>query len=66
LLGAHVLGDNATELIHQAQAVIHFGGTVDYFIEATYNVPTASEAFKYAAYDALSDISHETTLTSNV
>ena len=66
LLGAHVLGDNATELIHQPQAVLHFGGGVDYFIEATYNVPTASEAFKYAAYDALSDIDHQVTLTSNV
>jgi len=66
LLGTHILGDNATELIHQPQAVLHFGGTVDYFIEATYNVPTTSEAFKYAAYDALSDIAHQVTLTSNV
>ena len=66
LLGAHVLGDNATELIHQAQAVIHFGGTIDYFIAATYNVPTASEAFKYAAYDALSRLEDHPTLTSNV
>jgi NAD(P) transhydrogenase len=66
LLGAHILGDNATELIHQPQAVLHFGGTVDYFIEATYNVPTASEALKYAAYDALSNLENRPTLTSNV
>jgi NAD(P) transhydrogenase len=66
LLGAHVLGDNATELIHQPQAVIHFGGGVDYFISATYNVPTASEAFKYAAYDALARIEDRPTLTTNV
>lgn len=53
LLGAHVLGESATELVHQAQAVLRFGGTIDYFIEAVYNVPTLSEAFKYAAYDGL-------------
>jgi NAD(P) transhydrogenase len=53
LLGAHIVGEEATELIHQAQAVIHSSGTIDYFIDSTYNVPTRSEAFKYAAYDAL-------------
>lgn len=53
LLGAHIVGEEATELIHQPQAVIHNGGTIDYFIDSTYNVPTRSDAFKYAAYDAL-------------
>lgn len=53
LIGAHIVGEEAAELIHQAQAVIHTRGTIDYFIESTYNVPTRSEAFKYAAYDAL-------------
>ncbi|MFZ0015303.1 MAG: Si-specific NAD(P)(+) transhydrogenase [Acidimicrobiia bacterium] len=53
LIGAHIVGEEAAELIHQAQAVIHTHGTVDYFIDSTYNVPTRSEAFKYAAYDAL-------------
>jgi NAD(P) transhydrogenase len=53
LLGAHVLGDSATELVHQGQAVLNFGGTIDYFIQAVYNVPTLSETFKYAAYDGL-------------
>ena len=53
LLGAHVVGDEAAELIHIPQAVIHAGGTIDRFIDSTYNVPTRSEAFKYAAYDAL-------------
>lgn len=57
LLGAHIVGEEATELIHQAQAVIHSGGTIDYFIDSTYNVPTRSEAFKYAAYDALQRLS---------
>jgi NAD(P) transhydrogenase len=65
LLGAHILGDGATELIHQAQAVMHFNGSVDYFIDATFNVPTESEAFKYAAYDGLSRVESRPTLTSS-
>jgi NAD(P) transhydrogenase len=56
LIGAHIIGEEAAELIHQAQAVIHTRGTIDYFIESTYNVPTRSEAFKYAAYDALQNL----------
>lgn len=56
LLGVHVLGDAATELVHQGQAVLHFGGAVDYFIHATFNVPTVSEAYKYAAYDGLTSV----------
>ncbi|MGD2060403.1 MAG: Si-specific NAD(P)(+) transhydrogenase [Acidimicrobiia bacterium] len=57
LIGAHIVGEEAAELIHQAQAVIHNRGTIDYFINSTYNVPTRSEAFKYAAYDALQRLS---------
>jgi NAD(P) transhydrogenase len=53
LLGVHVLGDHAAELVHQGQGVLHFGGTIDYFIHSTFNVPTVSEAYKYAAYDGL-------------
>jgi NAD(P) transhydrogenase len=57
LLGVHILGEYATELIHQGQAVLHFGGTIDHFIHSTFNVPTASEAYKYAAYDGLQRLS---------
>jgi NAD(P) transhydrogenase len=53
LLGVHVVGDHAAELVHQGQAVLNYGGTIDYFIHSTFNVPTESEAYKYAAYDAL-------------
>lgn len=56
LLGVHVLGEGATELIHLGQAVIHFGGTIDHFIDTTFNVPTMSEAYKYAAYDGLGKV----------
>ncbi len=53
LVGVHILGEGATELIHQGQAVLHFGGTIDYFIHATFDVPTVSDSYKYAAYDCL-------------
>jgi NAD(P) transhydrogenase len=56
LLGVHILGDEATELIHYGQAVIHFGGTVEHFIHSTYNVPTRTESYKYAAYDGLRQV----------
>lgn len=56
LLGAHILGEIASELIHVAQAALHHGDTIAYFLDTTFNVPTYSEAYKYAAYDALRDL----------
>lgn len=53
LLGVHIIGGSAAEMIHQGQAVMHFEGTIDYFIHTTFNVPTESEVYKYAAYDGL-------------
>ena len=57
LLGVHIVGDDAAELIHTGQAVLHAGLTIDYFIHSTFNVPTLSEAYKYAAYDGLQRLS---------
>lgn len=53
LLGVHILGELASELIHQGQLVLHAGGTIDRFIHMTFAVPSRSEAYKYAAYDGL-------------
>ncbi len=53
LVGAHVIGENAAEIIHVAAAVMHHGGRIDSFIEMVFNYPTLCEAFKYAAYDGL-------------
>ena len=53
LLGIHVLSEAASELVHLGQSVIQFGGTIDHFIDSTYNVPTLTDAYKYAAYDGL-------------
>jgi NAD(P) transhydrogenase len=53
LLGAHILGEEASELIHIALAMLHARATVHDFIDTTFNVPTRADAYKYAAYDAL-------------
>jgi NAD(P) transhydrogenase len=52
LLGVHIVGESATELIHIGQAVLNLGGTLDYFVENTFNYPTLAEAYKIAALDA--------------
>ena len=57
LLGVHIVGEEAAELVHIGQAVIHAGQTIDQFIDSTFNIPTRSEAYKYAAYDGLQRLS---------
>jgi NAD(P) transhydrogenase len=52
LLGAHIVGEGATELIHIGQAVINLKGTVDFFVNNTFNYPTLAEAYKIAGLDA--------------
>lgn len=52
LLGVHIVGEGATELIHIGQAVLNLGATLDYFVENTFNYPTLAEAYKIAALDA--------------
>lgn len=52
LLGVHIVGEGATELVHIGQAVIALGGTLDYFIQTVFNYPTLAEAYKVAALDA--------------
>jgi len=52
LLGVHIVGEGATELIHIGQAVLNLGGGLDYFVENTFNYPTLAEAYKIAALDA--------------
>ena len=52
LLGCHIVGEGATELIHIGQAVLNLKGTLDYFVENTFNYPTLAEAYKVAALDA--------------
>ena len=53
LLGVHVIGERATELVHVGQTALHLGGTVDLFIDMVFNYPTLAESYKYAAYACL-------------
>lgn len=52
LLGVHIVGEGATELIHIGQAVLNLRGTVEYFVDNTFNYPTLAEAYKIAGLDA--------------
>ena len=56
LLGVHVLGTNATEVVHIGQAVMGNGGTVDYLVDAVFNYPTLAESYKVAALDAMNKL----------
>jgi NAD(P) transhydrogenase len=53
ILGVHAIGENAAEIIHIGQAVIAFGGTIEYFRDTTFNYPTLAEAYKVAGLDGL-------------
>ena len=60
LLGCHILGEGATELIHIPMLVLTSGGTIGVFIDAVFNFPTLAESFKYAAYDGLQRLARRT------
>ena len=53
LLGVHIIGEGASELLHIGQAVMALGGTLDYFIDTVFNYPTLAEAYKTAAYNGI-------------
>ena len=56
LLGVHIIGESATELIHLGMMVLEIGGKLDMFIDFVFNFPTLSEMYKYAAYDGLGNL----------
>jgi NAD(P) transhydrogenase len=56
LLGVHVIGQRATEIIHIGQAVLAYGGSVEYFRDTVFNYPTLAEAYKVAALDGLNKL----------
>jgi NAD(P) transhydrogenase len=53
LLAVHIIGEQASELVHIGQAVIAFGGKIDYFIDTVFNYPTLAEGYKTAAFDGI-------------
>lgn len=58
LLGVHVFGTGATELVHIGQTVMGCGGTIDYLVNAVFNYPTLAESYKVAALDAMNKMRH--------
>ncbi len=56
LLGVHIIGEGATEIIHVGQAVLYLKGGLDYFLNCVFNNPTLSECYKVAALDGMNKI----------
>ena len=56
LLGIHIIGENATELVHIGSMVMEGDNRLGKFVDAVFNYPTLSEMYKYAAYDGLGNL----------
>jgi NAD(P) transhydrogenase len=56
LLGVHIIGEGAAELIHIGQAVLALKGTVDYFVDTVFNYPTLAECYKAAAFNGINKL----------
>ncbi|MBK7404708.1 MAG: Si-specific NAD(P)(+) transhydrogenase [Phycisphaerales bacterium] len=56
ILGVHVIGTGATELVHIGQCAMAFGATVEYFVNAVFNYPTLAECYKTAALNGLNKL----------
>jgi NAD(P) transhydrogenase len=56
LLGLHIIGEGATELVHIGQAVLSVGATIEYFRDTVFNYPTLAEAYKVAALNGLNKL----------
>jgi NAD(P) transhydrogenase len=57
LLGVHIIGEGASELLHIGQAVLILGGTMEYFVDTVFNYPTLAECYKAAAFNGLNKLS---------
>ena len=61
LLGVHVIGEIAAELVHVGLMVLQTGGTIDAFINTVFNYPSLGDTYKYAAYDGLGALARRAT-----
>lgn len=59
ILGIHIIGEGATEILHLGQAVLHLGGTLHYFTAGVFNYPTLGECYRVAALDGFNKVSKE-------
>jgi NAD(P) transhydrogenase len=56
ILGVHIIGEGASELLHIGQAVMTLGGTLNYFVDTVFNYPTLAECYKVAAFNGLNRV----------
>ena len=56
VLGVHIIGEGASELVHIGQAVLTLGGTIEYFVNTVFNYPTLAECYKAAAFNGLNKL----------
>jgi NAD(P) transhydrogenase len=56
ILGVHIIGEGASEILHIGQAVLTLKGTVDYFVDTVFNYPTLAECYKAAAFNGLNKL----------
>jgi NAD(P) transhydrogenase len=56
LLGVHIIGEGASELLHIGQAVFALKGTIEYFVDSVFNYPTLAECYKTAAFNGLNKL----------
>jgi NAD(P) transhydrogenase len=56
ILGVHIIGEGAAELLHIGQAVLILKGTVDYFVDTVFNYPTLAECYKQAAFNGINKL----------
>ena len=56
LLGVHIIGEGASELLHIGQAVMTLKGTLDYFVDTVFNYPTLAECYKAAAFNGINKL----------
>jgi NAD(P) transhydrogenase len=66
LLGVHIIGEGASELVHIGQAVLAFGGSIEYFVNTVFNYPTLAECYKTAAFDGVNRLGLAPTDTLSV
>ena len=66
LLGVHIIGEGATELVHIGQTVMGFNGRIDYLVNAVFNYPTLATAYKTAALDGWNKIIATSSLPENM
>ncbi|MDX1640269.1 MAG: Si-specific NAD(P)(+) transhydrogenase [Balneolaceae bacterium] len=56
LLGVHIFGEHASDMIHLGQSIMAHNGNIKYFIERVLNYPTYTEAYKIAAFNGLNRV----------